>query len=142
MDPYKKASREYLITLLTSIKKVRRELQEQRDLHHTWRRRIELARDKGRPGLQKEAEKKQEEILAALEHLENEEKKLLEEFREAQTRYDIEQSVPDRNVDPDLLLEHLTGITGETDTLQEESSRLSVDKELEELKRKMKGEQG
>lgn len=137
MDQYKKASREYLIALLTSIKKVRREMQEQQSLADKWEHRTELARTAGRTDLLEESEKHLREVLAARQRLKDEEERLMGELREAQTRYDIESAVPERNVDPDLLLDHLTDIAGQPDSLQEESSRISVDAELEELKRKM-----
>jgi regulator of sirC expression with transglutaminase-like and TPR domain len=137
VNEYKKASREYLITLLTSLKKARSKLQEQKTLADQWIKRVDLARTHGRADLQAEAEKRLGEILENLHRLEGEEKELRKEFRAAQTRYDIEAALPEKIIDPDLLLEQLIGTGGSPDPLQEEINSLSVETELEELKRQM-----
>jgi len=136
MNPYQKASKEYLITLLTSIKKIRKEIGEQRALRDKWSGRVDLASKHRKEDLRREAEQRLGETLSSLQRLEGEESALLAEFREAHTKYDIEGTIPESLSDTELLLERLTDAAGPTDPLKEESARLAVEAELEELKKR------
>ena len=140
MDDYRKASREYLISLLTTIKKIRRAIEERNTECEKWSRRVVLAEENGRPQLVHEAKQRLSEAMEAKNRLLDEEQEILREFRKAQTTYDIESSIPDQSVNTDQLLQSLLMLTGEPDTYGEELKSSSAETELEKLKREINGE--
>jgi len=140
MDEYQKASREYLLSLLTTIKKTRRALEQQETECEKWSRRLKLAEENQNQRLTEEAGKRLTEAEETKNRLKEEEQQVLKEFREAQTQYDIESEVPEKSLNPEKLLQSLYAITGEPDNLHDELNASLVEEELAELKRKMKEE--
>jgi len=141
MDEYQKASREYLISLLTTIKKTRRALEEQQAECDNWSRRVTLAEDNNRTDLLEEARLRLSEAFEAKKRLADEEQQILQEFREVQTKYDIESSIPQQSVSTEHLLQSLYSLAGEPDTLHDELNAVVVEEELEKIKREMKEEE-
>ena len=139
MDNVQKATREYLISLISTLKKTRAALGEQRQEVEKWRQRIALAREKGREDLEAQAEQRAGEAAQALEKLRREEQEVMREFREARTKYEIESMIPEKSVDPDRLLAALESVAGTPDSLQEELNRSAVDEQLAALKRELQG---
>lgn len=140
MDEYQNASREYLISLLTTIKKTRQVIEKQQAECDLWSRRVRLAEENNKPQLLEEARRRLSEAVEAKQHLADEERQVLQEFREAQTRYDIESSLPEESVSAEQLLQSLHSITGEPDALQEQIRSTDAEAELEKLKREMEEE--
>lgn len=141
MDEYQKASREYLISLLTTIKKTRRALEEQQAECDKWSRRVRLAEENRRSDLLEEARRRLSEAAEARRRLSNEEQQVLQEFREVQTKYDIESSIPQQSVSTEHLLQSLYSLAGEPDALHDELNAVVVEEELEKLKREMEEEE-
>jgi len=137
MDEYQKASREYLISLLTTIKKTRQAIEKQQIECDIWSRRVKLAEENDKPQLLEEARRRLTEAIEAKQRLADEEQQVLQEFREAQTRYDIEASLPEESVSAEQLLQSLHSITGEPDFLQEQIRSADAEAELQKLKREM-----
>ncbi len=141
MDEYQKASREYLISLLTTIKKTRRALEEQQAECDKWSSRVTLAKENQRPDLLEEAQRRLEEAAETKRRLNEEEHQILQEFREVQTKYDIESSIPQQSVSTEHLLQALYSLAGEPDTLHDELNAVFVEEELEKIKREMNEEE-
>lgn len=140
MDNVQRATREYLISLISTLKQTRGALGEQRQELERWRQRAELAREKGREDLAAQAEQRAREAEQALERIRTEEHELMREFREARAKYKIESMIPEKSVDPDRLLATLESVAGTPDNLQEELNRTAVDEQLAALKRELQGE--
>lgn len=138
MDNIEKATREYLISLITTLKKTRGALSEQRHEVDRWRERVRLAREKGRDDLAKQAEQRTQEAEQVLERLKSEEQEVLREFREVQGRYKMESMIPEKRIDPERLLAALESVAGKPDSLQEELDRTLVDEQLAVLKRELR----
>lgn len=141
MDQYQKASKEYLIELLSSLKKNRKAIESRQAEYETWSSRVRLAREKGREDLLSQAQLRMEEAAGVLERLKYEEGELLKEYRQAQTKYNIESALPEQSIDADALLQALQSIGGKEDPLEKEIQMNKVDSELEALKRELKKEQ-
>ncbi|MGC9313297.1 MAG: hypothetical protein ACP5IA_11450 [Sediminispirochaetaceae bacterium] len=141
MDEYQKASREYLISLLTTIKKTRRALEEQQAECDKWNRRVRLAEENRRTDLLEEARRRLSEAEETRRRLSDEEQQVLQEFREVQTKYDIESSIPQQSVSTEHLLQSLYSLAGDPDTLHDELNAVVVEEELEKLKREMEEEE-
>jgi len=140
MDEYRKTNREYLISLLTTIKKTRKAMEQSKEECEKWGRRLSLAEADGSAVLQEEARKRLAEATEIKNGLIAEEQQILQEFREAQTAYDIESSLPDQTIDTELLLQSLYSITGEPDALYDNLNSAAVEEELEKIKREMEKE--
>lgn len=140
MDNVQKATREYVISLISTLKKTRAALGEQRQEHERWRQRVELAREKGREELATQAVQRAREAEQALQKLRTEEQEIMREFREARTKYKIESMIPEKSVDPDRLLAALESVAGTPDSLQDELNRTAVDEQLAALKRELQGQ--
>ena len=139
MDNVQKATREYLISLITTLKKTRAALAEQRREVEKWQQRVELAQSKGRADLAAQAQQRAQEAEQALDKLRSEEQEVMREFREVRSKYQIESMIPEKSVDPDRLLAALESVAGKPDNLQEELNRTAVDEQLEALKRELQG---
>lgn len=140
MDNVQKANREYLISLITTLKKTRGALAEQRQEVERWRQRVTLARETGRADLAAGAEQRVREAETVLEKLRSEEQEVMREFREARTKYEIESMLPAKSIDPDRLLAALESVAGKPDSLQEELNRTAVDEQLAALKHELQGQ--
>ncbi|HDQ15401.1 MAG TPA: hypothetical protein ENN41_11390 [Sediminispirochaeta sp.] len=141
MDEAEKSKREYQIALLTNIKKCRRRSAEKRAELDKWEQRIEFARSMSKEDLALQAEKKKAEIQFELEELNQEEQELTQELREAQVQDNIEGSILKQEVDPELLLRKLQEIAPPEDSYHNEVKKASVERELQELKRRLDLEQ-
>jgi len=137
MDNVEKATREYLLSLITTLKKTRGALSEQRYEVDRWRERVRLAREKGREDLAQQAEQRTLEAERVLERLESEEQEVLREFRDVQGRYTLESMIPEKRIDPEQLLAALESVAGKPDSLQEELDRTRVDEQLAALKNEL-----
>jgi len=137
MDNVEKATREYLLSLITTLKKTRGALSEQRHEVDRWRERVRLAREKGREDLAQQAEQRTLEAERVLERLESEEQEVLREFRDVQGRYTLESMIPEKRIDPEQLLSALESVAGKPDSLQEELDRTRVDEQLATLKNEL-----
>ncbi|MDY7027231.1 MAG: hypothetical protein SVR04_02925 [Spirochaetota bacterium] len=130
-----------MISLLTTIKKTRRALEEQQAECDKWSRRVRLAEEKHRSDLLEEARRRLSEAEEARRRLSDEEQQVLQEFREVQTKYDIESSIPQQSVSTEHLLQSLYSLAGGPDTLHDELNAVVVEEELEKLKREMQEEE-
>ena len=140
MDEVEKAARNYLISLISTLKKTRAARAKQEHEVRRWEQRVELAREKGREDLAAQAEQRAGEAQQALEKLKTEEQEVLGEFREAQTRYKIESMIPQKRINPEQLLAALEMVAGPPDTLQDELDRTAVDEQLTALKGELQGD--
>src|SRR6056297_228607 len=140
MDEVEKAARNYLISLISTLKKTRAARAKQEHEVRRWEQRVELAREKGREDLAAQAEQRAGEAKQALEKLKTEEQEVLGEFREAQTRYKIESMIPEKRINPEQLLTALETVACPPDTLQDELDRTAVDEQLTALKGELQGE--
>jgi len=140
MDEVEKAARNYLISLISTLKKTRAARAKQEHEIGRWEQRVELAREKGREDLAAQAEQRAGEAKQALGKLQSEEQEVLGEFREAQTRYKIESMIPQKRINPEQLLAALEMVAGPPDTLQDELDRTAVDEQLTALKGELQGE--
>jgi len=140
MDEVEKAARNYLISLISTLKKTRAARAKQEHEIGRWEQRVELAREKGREDLAAQAEQRAGEAKQALAKLQSEEQEVLGEFREAQTRYKIESMIPQKRINPEQLLTALETVAGPPDTLQDELDRTAVDEQLTALKGELQGE--
>ncbi|MFO7729930.1 MAG: hypothetical protein R6V86_04100 [Spirochaetia bacterium] len=141
MDEVDRAARNYLISLISTLKKTRAAREKQEQEVRRWEQRVALAREKGREDLAAQAEERAGEAKQALGKLQSEEQEVLGEFREAQARYKIESMVPKKRIDPEQLLAALESVSGPPDTLQDELNRTAVDEQLTALKGELQGEQ-
>ena len=139
MDEVEKAARNYLISLISTLKKTRAARAKQEHEIGRWEQRVELAREKGREDLAAQAEQRAGEAKQALGKLQSEEQEVLGEFREAQTRYKIESMIPQKRINPEQLLAALEMVAGPPDTLQDELDRTAVDEQLTALKAELQG---
>ena len=69
MDQMERATREYLISLVATLKKTRAALTEERQELERWQSRVELARNKGREDLASQAEQRANEAEQRLKRL-------------------------------------------------------------------------
>lgn len=137
MDNVQRATREYLISLITTLKKTRSALAEQRQEVDKWNQRMQLAQEKGRADLVAQAQQRMQAAEQTLEKLRSEEQEVMREFREARTKYKIESMIPQKSIDPDQLLAALESVAGKPDNLQAELDRTAVDEQLAALKREL-----
>ncbi len=128
-----------MISLITTLKKTRGALAEQRREVEKWQQRMELAQSKGRADLAAQARQRTQAAEQALDRLRSEEQEVMREFREVRSKYQIESMIPEKSVDPDRLLAALESVAGKPDNLQEELNRTAVDEQLEALKRELQG---
>ena len=133
MDEVEKATRNYLISLISTLKKTRAARTKQEQEVQRWEQRVELAREKGREDLASQADQRAGEAKQTLGKLQREEQEVLGEFREAQARYKIESMIPEQ------LLAALEAVAGPPDTLQDELNRTAVDEQLTALKGELQG---
>jgi len=140
MDEVEKGARNYLISLISTLKKTRAARTKQEHEVRRWEQRVELAREKGREDLAAQAEQRAGEAKQALAKLQSEEQEVLGEFREAQTRYKIESMIPQKRINPEQLLAALEMVAGPPDTLQDELDRTAVDEQLTALKGELQGD--
>lgn len=140
MDEVDRAARNYLISLISTLKKTRAVRAKQEQEVQRWEQRVELAREKGREDLAAQAEQRAGEAKQALGKLQGEEQEVLGEFREAQARYKIESMIPQKRINPEQLLAALETVAGPPDTLQDELDRTAVDEQLTALKGELQGD--
>ncbi len=128
-----------MISLITTLKKTRAALAEQRQEVEKWSQRVTLAREKGRADLIAQAEQRVQEAEQTLNKLHSEEQEVMREFRETRAKYKIESMLPEKSIDPDRLLAALQSVAGKPDSLQEELNRTAVDEQLTALKKELQG---
>jgi len=137
-------AREYILSFIITLKLTEKEIANHEDMADRWKRRIELARFRGRDELLAEAESEAEKINARLAELRNEKLSLTESIA-AMQRQLPGLSARERSIDPDLLEQELLlalGTTGEDDGTESAFRELEknnrADAALEELKNKLK----
>ncbi|MBN2535403.1 MAG: hypothetical protein JXB88_21170 [Spirochaetales bacterium] len=134
------SAKEYVLSYITTLKQTQRELKVIEGELDLWQKRVEFAKERGRPDLISAAEMKAREISEKYAKLELEEKDLagkarilMENFKKLKTGF-----TP--TVDAEQLAAELDMITGGPDKVAEKIIEEETIAELEKLKQKLKDE--
>lgn len=133
-------AREYVISYITTLKKYRKDIAAAREELALWESRIKLAKSNDRPDLAVQAENRTDEIRGKLEFLSGEEAELARKVGTLKAQLQMVKNRPERRVDADLLLAQLEQVAGKKDTTLEDIKDTEASLALEELKKKMAGE--
>ena len=132
-----KNDREYLITVKTEYKLLEKKYIKAREGLKKWEGRVNLARQKGKTGLQMEAEGRAEIVRNDIKYLTDQLMSLKMEVEKAVRA--IHDSPQQLSIDPNKLLADLNNLIGNGNTmeLEKDINGIKVDNELERLKRDM-----
>ncbi len=125
-----------MATVLTEYKLVKKKYDKLLSTLHLWQKRVTLAAEKGEIELQKAAEERVQELQDDLFHME-ETKSSLEREIETEKHVITEREIPEVS-ESKKLLSRLQKAAGEDAGLNHELGTLSVDSELERIKRDLK----
>ncbi len=128
--------KEYMATVLTEYKLVKKKYDKLLSTLHLWQKRVTLAAEKGEIELQKAAEERVQELQDDLFHME-ETKSSLEREIETEKHVSTEREIPEVS-ESKKLLSRLQKAAGEDAGLNHELGTLSVESELERIKRDLK----
>ncbi len=130
MEEYR-ASLEYLKTLITELKLLRKKIRETADKEKLWESRKVLARKKGEEELENYAEKMSKELDKELQELEAEEKNTGRLIEEAKKELERLERLRHIRLDPEKLLSRIEKLTGS------KADDYYLEAELERLKKEM-----
>ena len=128
--------KEYMATVLTEYKLVKKKYDKLLSTLHLWQKRVTLAAEKGEIELQKAAEERVQELQDDLLHME-ETKSSLEREIETEKHVSTEREILEVS-ESKKLLSRLQKAAGEDTGLNHELGILSVESELERIKRDLK----
>ncbi len=133
--------REILQQHLVSLHTARRQRKEKEALLEQWSRRATLAASEGRADLKQAALSECRHLLDAIERIKADERSMEAEIDTVKAEARADQAQVQRSVDVDILLEQLRGIVGEPDETADALRDVEAQQALEELRRKMRGEE-
>ena len=139
LDP--QAAKQYIVAVISSLKSTtakRAELEKERDI---WTSRIELAKQNDKSDLQAAAEIRAQDIENELYRIQAVEKALSDGVARMKRQLRMMQNQPQLSIDPDALLAGLELLGGETDELADKFKDEEAKQALDELKKKIEGEE-
>ena len=130
--------KEFLLSILTSIKQLERKNKNLIDEKSKWENRILLARDAKRSDLESEAEIKLKDVIVQIESINAEKNALKDELIKAKVQLKNAKMDPDLTVNPEALLNQIETMVGESpDNLKDEFDNVQADSALKDLKKQM-----
>jgi hypothetical protein len=133
------AAREYVVSFLAALKRTQKERAIAEEELVQWERRVRLAESRSEPILKKGAEQRVQELRGRTARLLEEEasmRRKTDVLKEKLKRLQLRSSL---SVDADALLAQLRMVTGEPDTLADALRDAEASQALEELKRRLGG---
>ena len=133
------AAAEYVLAFIKSLKETQGQKNKKVEELTLWQQRLQLAREKDRPDLVQEAQKREDSLRDDVAQLETEEQELLgkvtvlkENLKKLKTQFDY-------SIDAEGLLASLEMLGGEKDETAEKFAEMQAQTALEQLKKKMGG---
>jgi len=140
------AAKEYILGLMTSLKLTEKEIHSLENEEAKWRNRVDLARSQGMDDLEREAERKADEISIKLKELQEEKHTLRSSIADLRRRLPA-LAAQERSIDPELLEQELLMAMGLTEeeaeterAFQKLEKEVEAEAALEALKAKMRGD--
>ena len=137
-------AKQYIVAVMATLKQTKsKRIQLERELE-MWESRVNLAVEKGRQDLIEGAERKVTQLKEDIQHLTSEEHSYSEGLDRMKRQLRFLRAQPEMSVDVDLLTAQMDMMLGESEKAEAETQenfrKAEADWALEELKRKMQGE--